>query len=162
MAKCVCGSNLEYSVCCQPYLDRKAKAPTAEALMRSRYVAFTLADIDYVEKTTDPSARESFDHDGTMEWAKNSEWLGLKIMSTEKGMKGDTVGEVEFIASYNYDGTPREHHERSQFKKRDGEWFFLDGKLVQQPVRSEEKPGRNDPCSCGSGKKYKKCCGLAA
>ena len=27
------------------------------------------------------------------------------------------------------------------------------------PVRNEEKVGRNDPCPCGSGKKYKKCCG---
>jgi preprotein translocase subunit SecA len=33
---------------------------------------------------------------------------------------------------------------------------------VQQVVRSGAKVGRNDPCPCGSGKKYKKCCGMAA
>ena len=32
-------------------------------------------------------------------------------------------------------------------------------KQVKQPVRAEQKVGRNEPCPCGSGKKYKKCCG---
>jgi preprotein translocase subunit SecA len=30
---------------------------------------------------------------------------------------------------------------------------------VHKPIRSEKKPKRNDPCPCGSGKKYKQCCG---
>jgi len=29
-----------------------------------------------------------------------------------------------------------------------------------QPVKAEKKVGRNEPCTCGSGKKYKKCCGV--
>ena len=130
--------------------------------MRSRYTAFTVADVDYIEQTTDPSQRKSFDRDGTEAWAKQSEWLGLKIVSTDAGLENDTKGEVEFIASYKFDGVQRDHHERSEFKKRDGEWFFLDGRMVQAPVRNENKVGRNDPCPCGSGKKYKKCCGLSA
>jgi len=130
--------------------------------MRSRYAAFTVADIDYIESTTDPAMRQSFDRDGTLEWAKNSDWRGLEIVSTEKGQAGDTAGEVEFIAKYKYQDVERAHHERSDFKKRDGQWFFVDGKLVQAPVRNENKIGRNDPCTCGSGKKYKKCCGTAA
>ncbi len=130
--------------------------------MRSRYVAFTTADVDYIEKTTDPSMRSGFDRPGTTEWAKNSEWIGLKIVSTEGGGPKDTEGQVEFIASYNYDGQRRDHHERSEFKKHGKDWFFLDGKLVQEPVRNENKVGRNDPCPCGSGKKYKKCHGSAA
>jgi SEC-C motif-containing protein len=162
MAECACGSKKEFSSCCEPFLKGKAKPPTAEALMRSRYVAFTTADVDYVEKTTESSARETFDRDGTLEWAKNSEWKGLEIVSTDKGGEKDTVGEVEFIAHYKYQDVDRAHHERSDFKKRDGQWFFVDGKLVQAPVRNENKIGRNDPCTCGSGKKYKKCCGAAA
>lgn len=130
--------------------------------MRSRYSAFTLADVDYIEKTTDPSSRSTFDRAGTLEWSKQSEWLGLKIVSTESGTEKDTKGQVEFVASYQINGERHDHHERSEFKKRDGQWYFLDGKLVQKPFRAETKIGRNDPCTCGSGKKYKKCCGLEA
>lgn len=36
-----------------------------------------------------------------------------------------------------------------------------DGAEKAQPVRKQKKIGRNDPCPCGSGKKYKKCCGRA-
>ncbi len=127
--------------------------------MRSRYVAFTLGDIDYIEKTTDPSARETFDRNGTADWANHSEWLGLEIIKASEGQKGNSTAIVEFIARYKYDGQLREHHERSDFKKRGGQWYFLDGKIVQEPVRSAPKIGPNEPCSCGSGKKYKKCCG---
>lgn len=157
--KCPCGSNQDYAACCEPYLKGKTKAPTAEKLMRSRYTAFSQAAIDYIEETTDPSARSSFDRAGTAEWAKNSEWLGLEIVATEAGGESDTDGVVEFIAKYRYEGVERAHHERADFRKRDGHWFFRDGRLVQEPVRAEPKIGRNDPCSCGSGKKYKKCCG---
>ena len=160
--KCPCDSGSSYATCCEPFLKGTAKAPTAEKLMRSRYCAFTLADIDYIEKSTDPSMRSTFDRAGTTEWAKQSEWLGLKIVSTEAGGEKDKTGQVEFIVSYNFNGERQDHHELSEFKKRDGQWFFLDGKLVQQPVRAEIKIGRNDPCSCGSGKKYKKCHGLEA
>lgn len=127
--------------------------------MRSRYSAFTVADVEYIEKTTDPSARSTFDRAGTTEWAKRSEWLGLQIVSTSGGTEADSKGEVEFIANYRIDDQDQAHHERAEFKKRDGQWFFVDGKLVRQPVRVEQKAGRNDPCPCGSGKKFKKCCG---
>jgi SEC-C motif-containing protein len=136
--------------------------------MRARYVAFTTANVDYIEKTTDPSARETFDRAQTLQWAKNSDWLGLQIVATELGGEKDTTGMVEFIATYVYrdkdggEGTKQEHHERSEFKKRNGQWFFLDGKLVQEPFIAGQRIGRNDPCSCGSGKKYKKCCGTQA
>jgi SEC-C motif-containing protein len=162
MKNCVCGSALAFDKCCEPYIKGTAKAPTAEALMRSRYVAFTTSNVDYIEATTDPSTRSEFDRNGTTEWAGNSEWQGLEIVSTDKGLSSDSGGTVEFIAKYHYDKADRVHHERAEFKKRDGHWFFLDGKLVQAPVRAEPKVGRNDPCNCGSGKKYKKCHGAQA
>lgn len=160
--KCACGSKLEFADCCQPIIEGKMKATTPEALMRSRYTAFTLADIDYIEASTDPSARKGFDRDGTTHWAKQSEWLGLEIIATSGGEEGETEGEVEFVARYKVEEQECRHHERGQFKKRDGQWFFLDGKIVQKPVRAEEKAGRNEPCPCGSGKKFKKCHGLVA
>ena len=159
MSACPCGSQIEYSSCCEPLIKGQAKAATPEALMRSRYCAFTTANVEYIEKTTDPSSRGSFDRSGTEEWANNSDWQGLEIVRTQGGGADDTKGEVEFIARYHYQGADRVHHERSDFRKRDGQWYFVDGRLVQEPVRAENKIGRNDPCSCGSGKKYKKCCG---
>lgn len=158
MAQCACGSESTFESCCEPLLKGTQKASTAESLMRSRYSAFTVADINYIEKTTDPSKRSTFDKAGTLDWAKNSEWLGLEIVSTEEGGVDDVKGVVEFIAKYRYDGVEQSHHEKSDFRKRGDEWYFVDGKLVQEPYRAEDRVGRNDPCPCGSGKKYKKCC----
>jgi SEC-C motif-containing protein len=59
------------------------------------------------------------------------------------------------------DGKDHVHHERSQFRKVDGRWYFVSGQKISAPPlkRDAEKVGRNDPCPCGSGKKFKKCCG---
>jgi len=160
--KCPCSSNLSFSNCCEKILKGKAKAETAESLMRSRYTAYTLADISYIEKTTAPESRSDFDHDSTRKWAEESKWLGLKILSTEEGQSTDKKGIVEFVASFEQNGSPEEHHERSRFRKDDnGQWLFIDGESLSPQatlVRTEAKIGRNDPCPCGSQKKYKKCC----
>jgi SEC-C motif-containing protein len=67
---------------------------------------------------------------------------------------------VEFEASYERDGLRDIHHERAQFKKVDGQWLYDEGDIVPKTiVRATPKVGRNDPCPCGSGKKYKHCCG---
>lgn len=131
--------------------------------MRSRYSAYAKADIDYVERTTAPEARSDFDRDGSLAWAKQSEWLGLEIVKTEAGGPDDTTGVVEFIARYQVDGRETRHHEVSEFRRDGKQWFFVDGKIVRGTVRNDEpKTGRNDPCPCGSGKKYKKCHGADA
>ena len=85
----------------------------------------------------------------------------MKIVNTDFEDNTEDSGKVEFIASYADRGVKLEHHELAEFKRVDGEWFFYDGQLVAQHpfVRVEPKIGRNDPCPCGSGKKYKKCCG---
>ncbi|MEW8683176.1 MAG: YchJ family metal-binding protein, partial [Candidatus Thiodiazotropha endolucinida] len=69
---------------------------------------------------------------------------------------------VEFIATYKEGGMVRPHHEISRFLKQDGVWYFVDGQLVAPKTEKRHQPkvGRNDPCPCGSGKKYKKCCGV--
>jgi SEC-C motif domain protein len=65
------------------------------------------------------------------------------------------------VAQFKIDGVLQKHHEKASFKKEeDGKWYFEDGKVQVQPYeRTGEKVGRNDPCHCGSGKKFKKCCG---
>ena len=77
-----------------------------------------------------------------------------------EGGPDDSTGEIEFIARFSEKGEPRVHHEVGQFKKDKGIWYFTDGKAAgQRPVvRTAPKIGRNDPCHCGSGQKYKKCC----
>ena len=105
--------------------------------------------------------RAEFDEKTTRDWSSSAQWQGLDIVSTEKGGKNDEDGTVDFVAHYSANGKQCEHCEHSFFKKIDGEWRFIDGTIKSEaPYRREvPKVGRNDPCPCGSGKKYKKCCG---
>jgi SEC-C motif-containing protein len=159
MSNCYCGSGTTYADCCEPIIGGKHPAETAEQLMRARYSAYVGAQMDFVFETTHPDHRQGYDHAGTKEWAESSEWLGLEIVGTEKGGPADERGEVEFIARFNEKGVPREHHENAQFKKDNGQWYFTDGTMVKPKPITVNKIGRNDPCTCGSGLKYKKCCG---
>lgn len=158
---CPCQSGKAFAACCGPYLSGKALPPTAEALMRSRYSAFATGNIDYLEETLLPGTRDDFDRAAAGQWAASSEWTGLQIRSTEAGGEGDTTGQVEFAAFFRQNGQDQVHHETGSFEKKDGRWFYVDGIKGMKP-RRVEKVGRNEPCPCGSGKKYKKCCGLEA
>jgi SEC-C motif domain protein len=159
MELCPCGTGLAYSECCEPIIKGQRPAGTAEALMRSRYSAYVKVETDYIFESTHPKHREGYDHIGTKEWAEKAEWHGLEIVSTNGGGSADTTGEVEFIARYVEKGKLKVHHELGEFKKENDTWFFTDGKAVAQRPVISNKIGRNDPCSCGSGQKYKKCCG---
>lgn len=144
--------------------------------MRARYSAFVKNEIKFLYETLAPESRSDYDEKSTREWAQSVQWKGLKIVRTEKGTAADDTGVVEFVATYSKDGTGLDHHEVSQFKKsKEGLWFFVDGdghthkegeshhhEPIQTYKRENPKIGRNDPCSCGSGKKYKKCCGEAS
>jgi len=159
MSNCPCGSGRLYTECCEQYISGKSKAPTAEALMRSRYSAYVEHSIDYIINTCVHNGKEDIDYKSTRDWSEKSTWLGLKIIATEKGGIADTEGTVEFEASYEHDGLKDIHHERAQFKKENGEWLYTEGSVSPHTiVRSAAKIGRNDPCPCGSGKKYKHCC----
>ena len=142
-------------------MSGKEKAPTAEALMRSRYAAYVLGKIDYIASSHDPDKRHEMDAEGAEQWSQAAEWLGLEITETDKGGPDDEEGTVEFVAKYEMQGRVVNHHERAYFKKINGRWFYHDGDMIKPKpvVREGPKLGRNDPCSCGSGKKYKKCCG---
>jgi len=163
---CPCGSGLAYTECCQPLIAGTKLPSTAEALMRSRYSAYAKCEIDYIVDTCSPSERseEKISVKETRKWAEESTWLGLEIVSTEKGGPQDDKGTVEFKAHYEREGKKEVHHERAAFERlgRDKRWYYASGKMVVETVRRETpKVGRNDPCPCGSGKKYKQCCGKA-
>ena len=161
---CPCGTGRELEACCGPIVAGERAAPTAEALMRSRYTAYVQQNVPYILASHDPESRDGLDEAATRNWARRASWLDLKVLSTQAGGEGDERGEVEFVARFRDErGLEHSHHERSQFVRREGRWYFQDGELqTQAPVaRSAPKIGRNDPCPCGSGKKYKKCCGVS-
>ena len=158
-SKCPCNSDKLFDACCGQYISGDKKSPTAEATMRARYTSFAVGNIDFIESTYNPDDLDSFDRKEVKEWSEKSNWKGLEIIDTQDGKETDSTGIVEFKAHYEVDGMDNAHHEVSEFKKIDGMWYFMEGKVVRnQVIRSSPKIGRNDPCSCGSGKKFKKCC----
>ena len=159
---CPCGSGLPYEDCCEGIIKGTKKAPTAESLMRARYSAYEKQEIDFIINSCEEGEKiAEIDKKATEEWSKTSTWHGLKILRTEKGSENDDEGIVEFEATYTDKKGFRDiHHEIGLFKKINGEWMYSVGNVKPMTVvREGAKIGRNDPCPCGSGKKYKKCCG---
>ena len=158
---CPCKSGKTFGECCGPIIDGTVKAETAEALMRARYSSYVSGDIEFLVSSATEKGRSEFNEESSRAWSKAAEWHGLEIIKTEGGGPGDDSGVVEFRALYTANGEFCDHHEVSQFVREDGCWKFNDGELVGETpiVREEPKVGRNDLCPCGSGKKYKKCCG---
>lgn len=161
MDLCPCGSNVSYAECCQPLIKAKQRALTAEQLMRSRYSAYVKKELGYILTSLHPEHRSDYDEKSTRAWAEGATWHSFEIVKAMRGGAEDVEGQVEFVVTYTEAGTKKEHHELSSFKKSDGTWYFTTGKplLAKQVVRVAPKTGRNDPCPCGSGNKYKKCCG---
>ena len=159
--KCPCNSGKAYGACCAPILDGTVKAETAEALMRARYSAYVTEHIKFLKESAVKAVQEEFDEATSTSWSRAADWHGLEIIRTEAGGPDDTRGVVEFRATYTANGEFCNHHEVSTFVKEPDGWKFEDGELVGETpiVREQPKVGRNDPCPCGSGKKYKKCCG---
>jgi SEC-C motif-containing protein len=86
---CPCGSSLPLAACCGLYIIDGQPAPTAQALMRSRYTAFTLANVDYILRTYHSKTRPINQRQKILAWAKSLQWTGLEILSTEKGLEDD-------------------------------------------------------------------------
>lgn len=159
---CPCGSGKTYEECCEPIIKGKTEAPTAESLMRARYTSYVKHEIDFIINSCEEGEKiAEIDRAATEQWSKESTWHGLKILNTQKGLESDDEGLVEFEAAYTDKNHLNEiHHENAYFKKVNGKWLYEAGDVKPMTVvREGKKIGRNDPCPCGSGKKYKKCCG---
>jgi len=158
---CPCGTGIIFENCCQPLILGLEKARTAQRLLRSRYTAFVAGEVDYIHKTHHPEKISDIDKEAVKDWAENSHWHGLEVVNIERGQEKDDEGVIQFIAKYTQEGKTYNHDEISVFKKLDGEWYFYDVQK-NQPIKKDNKVGRNDPCFCGSGIKFKKCHGKAA
>jgi len=158
---CPCGSETPYTDCCEPVINGTRIAATAEELMRARYTAYTQVEMDFIQSSVHPDFQDANDPEGAREWAEDSEWQGLEVIETLDGGPDDATGTVEFAANYIFRDEESRYHEVAEFEKIDGAWYFREGHPpVRTPVvREEPKIGRNDPCSCGSGRKFKRCCG---
>jgi SEC-C motif-containing protein len=115
---CPCGSGLSYDACCGPIVRNERPADTAEELMRSRFTAFSLGDVDHVFRTWHPATRPD-----ELDSLPQLDWLGLQIIEVVDGGPTDDVGVVEFRATHAA-GTM---HERSRFARRAGRWVYVDG-----------------------------------
>lgn len=153
---CLCGSTLDYQNCCGLYHSGAKTPQTAETLMRSRFTAYAMRNGAYLQTTWDASNRPE-----TIDFSKDTaEWYQLEIVSLKKGGITDERGIVEFKAYYRLDGEELVMNEISRFKKNAGRWFYLDGVIKSvSKVNLTSNQGKNALCSCGSGKKFKRCCG---
>ncbi|MBP0049092.1 YchJ family protein [Marinobacterium sp. AK62] len=132
--RCPCGSGKPFAFCCQPALTGRKPAPTAEALMRSRYSAFALGAIDYLIETTASRKRSPGDAELLAEQTQVTTWTGLEIVSTEQGGTNDTTGMVEFKASFDSPEGSAILHERSNFERENGLWVYTDGEVELIPA----------------------------
>ncbi|WP_133678644.1 YchJ family protein [Paludibacterium purpuratum] len=125
---CPCGLSAPYASCCGRYIDHlESPAPTAEALMRSRYVAYTLQAVEYLLATWHADSRP--DRLDLSDESPALKWVGLEVLRTVGGESGDQEGVVEFVARYKLGGRAARLHEVSRFVAIDGRWFYLDGDL---------------------------------
>ena len=120
---CICGLDLNYKDCCGQYIDLAKAAPTAEKLMRSRYTAYVLKKEEYLLATWHPSKRPK-----KLVLEDDIEWLGLEIIRTIKGLEKDFDGKVEFQAAFKSGDKNHFIKELSSFVKKNGRWFYRDGK----------------------------------
>lgn len=121
---CPCGSGRRHSECCEPFLIGAADAPTAEALMRSRYTAYVLGRLDYLRATWHPASCPS-----ALRLVPDLQWMGLQIKRIEAGGPRDVHGVVEFVAVSKLGGRAERMHETSTFERVDGRWLYCRGDM---------------------------------
>jgi len=124
--------------------------------MRSRFTAYANKNESYLLETWSGSKRPEL-----IDFSKEEAvWTKLEIVKTKKGSKKDSKGIVEFKAFYSLENEPYVMTEISRFIKKSDRWFYLDGVVKSvSKINQQVNQGKNAPCSCGSGKKFKRCCG---
>ena len=144
---CYCKSQKKFSECCEPVLRVDRVANSSLELMRSRYSAYCLGDVNYLQATTHDHTWTDEELKFIQDWADNSTWQHLEIVDSSEDM-------VEFKAYYIFEGKQHLHHEKSTFLKVNDMWKYVDGEIYEDKVNLL----RNSTYICGSGQKYKRCC----
>ena len=121
MSNCFCGNSISFEDCCEPYIRSIKKAPTAEALMRSRYSAFATGAADYLVNTTHISKRRFHKKSDILAWSQTNKWIKLEVLAS-------TETTVTFKAYYLDENLKAQvHYEHSTFKLENDNWFYVDG-----------------------------------
>ena len=128
---CPCGSELEYKNCCGAIIKKERIAETAEELMRSRYTAFTAANVDYLLNSNHQSTRPNKQRKAIKKWAQSIEWIGLTIINKIDGEIDNNEGYVEFRAVYIENDKYEQIHENSYFVKENNKWFYVGGTDIE-------------------------------
>lgn len=168
MKECPCGAGFPYTDCCGPLIRGIVQADTAEDLMRARFTAYAKGEREYLDRTRHPGEGEPMKPGPNLQ-QKGIVWTKLEILDSRNGGPFDAEGDVSFVAHYRENGEDKILQETSKFIRENGRWLYSEQQsktapTVQPPtslpfVRDQPKVGRNDPCPCGSKRKYKKCCG---
>jgi len=124
---CYCNSKRTYSECCEPIILGKQYAQTAEQLMRSRYSAYVVGNINYLMSSHHPSTRPIKERKSILKWTKSLSWVSLEIVSKQNGQQHDNEGNVEFKALYMENGKLECIHENSYFVKEKNKWHYKSG-----------------------------------
>lgn len=162
-ALCPCCSGQNFAECCKEILAGTKIATTPLELMRSRYSAHACKNMAHILRTMRGKPLKLFDEQKTREeWFDQAVWKQMEIIEASSISKDDKNGIVEFKAYYDFNGAEHVMHERSKFQKIDNKWYYVSGQHKSANIAVSNKVGRNDVCSCGSGKKYKKCCSAAS
>ena len=167
MKNCPCGTEFLYTDCCGPLIRGVGHADSAEDLMRSRYTAFTLKNWEYLKNSLCPDERSLvMDFESSQ---KDICWERLEVLESKRGGVFDKDGEVTFKAYFEQAGIKKTLEETAKFLKVQGKWFYSQRRsktisevksISKNPLKHKKnKIGRNEPCPCNSGKKFKKCCG---
>lgn len=155
---CNCGKELDYGACCGVFHQDVTKIEEPQQLMRARYCAFVRDNNTFISATDNPALAKTEDYYQALQTTTELNWVRLEIIDASPVV--NSQGYVSFKASYIEADKLVILEERSRFEKRQNssgamQWFYMDGEAnYGEPI----KIGRNDPCPCGSGKKYKKCC----
>lgn len=138
MTLCVCDSGKPDHDCCAPHISGQKPAPNPESLMRSRYTAYTQANIDYIVATMRGAALDGFNPEEAAQWARAVKWLRLQVLAAPPVAPGEDKGTVEFKAHYLLHGAKQILHENSQFERHQGRWYYV-GSIpnVQQGANSK-------------------------
>lgn len=158
---CPCGQGSNYERCCQPIHDDPKSSKMPQQLMQARYCAHVLGLVDFIIDTYHPSCNAEVQREEIAE-SIHCQWQALHIIHASKVSKNQ--GFVEFKAFFKDGDDEHCMHEKSRFVFEDEQWFYIDGEMDPVPDQLKQsikdfKPKRNEPCWCGSGKKFKKCCG---
>lgn len=153
---CPCDSQKKYLSCCEPLITGKQRPETPEALMRSRYTAYTMANIDYIKQTMRGDALTGFQELDAKRWAKRAHWIKLNVLKS--AIENTNTGYVIFEASFVDGARLKSIHEKSAFISEAGQWYYIGGTHLPT-AHTEKMISRNMDCPCGSHRKFKNCHG---